>query len=377
MKKIIFNNLIFLVTIILFASWGSTGHKIINQNSGMSFNSQMMQLISWIPTITSHASDADYRKDTDQNEAPKHYIDIDSYQIFVSSKQLIQDWDSIVSLFGYSTVIDNGILPWATVATVDTLSNCFARKDWAKAVLTAADLGHYVGDGHMPLHITENFNGQNTGNTGIHSRYETTMISKYSNQIIYAGDTNLNVIQDVNQYVFNYIYNNYKYVDSVLLADNDAKSAAGNTTSNTYYLNLWNKTGIFTIELFKNASHVLAELIYTAWVKAGSPEIDNTAVNELLNRNKIMSFSASPNPFNNEINFHFDILENSMNEKNVSIEIFNLSGEKVDVIRINNISKGQNSVNYHVMKPSIKSGIYIAELKYGNSNKKIKIISHK
>ncbi len=123
-----------------------------------------------------HASDADYRKSSDPSESPKHYIDIDSYQSFIDSGHIIQDYDSIVSVYGLSKVIDIGILPWAIINTTDSLQAAFEKEDYNKAVLIAADLGHYVGDAHMPLHITKNYNGQYTNQYGVHSRYETDMI---------------------------------------------------------------------------------------------------------------------------------------------------------------------------------------------------------
>ena len=38
---------------------------------------------------------------------------------------------------------------------------------------TAADLGHYLADAHVPLHTTGNYNGQRTNQTGIHALWET------------------------------------------------------------------------------------------------------------------------------------------------------------------------------------------------------------
>ena len=55
---------------------------------------------------------------------PKHYIDIDSYQSFVDSNFIIQDYDSIVSVFGLSHVIDIGTLPWAIISNNRFTSSC-------------------------------------------------------------------------------------------------------------------------------------------------------------------------------------------------------------------------------------------------------------
>jgi len=57
----------------------------------------------------------------------------------------------------------NGTLPWVTDSTYHVLVRQFKSKEWSKAVLTAADLGHYVGDGHIPLHLTTNYDGKEQG----------------------------------------------------------------------------------------------------------------------------------------------------------------------------------------------------------------------
>ena len=298
----------------------------------------MSQFIVWSSQLSSHASDADNRKDSDPTEAPKHYIDIDVYQDFIINKRIAQTWDSIVMSYGNAFVLDNGILPWATITTYDTLRSCFIRKDWPKAILTAADLGHYVADGHMPLHITQNYNGQLTGNSGIHSRYESTMIGAYNSQIIYSGDTNITVIQNVNKYIFDYIYNNYQYKDSILAADNFAKLAAGgSTSSSTYTFNLWNKTQNFTKLLFINASQSLAELIYTAWVEAGSPEYNTTDIDEYTNEKDKTSLLIYPNPVIKSTSIKLNLNDEC---KSMVLSIVDSKGKTIEIIKKGNLSKG-------------------------------------
>jgi len=206
LKNIYLSIVIAGVSIILI-SWGGVGHSKISQNASLSFNSEMNDFNAWTSFLTSHASDADDRKSYDDTESPKHYIDIDNYSEFISTGKIEQYYVAAVSKYGNYFIINNGTLPWATEAAFDSLRNSMKRYDWEKAKQFAADLGHYVADGHMPLHITDNYNGQNTGNTGIHSRYESTMIGSYSSQIIYTGSS-ANSITDVNQYIFDYIYKN-------------------------------------------------------------------------------------------------------------------------------------------------------------------------
>jgi hypothetical protein len=205
-----------IVFSFLLISWGGTGHIAITQNASYSFNEEMQLFTDWLPYLTAHSSDADDRKSWDPNEGIKHYIDIDNYPEFVSNGAISQSMNELIALHGQSEVDDNGILPWTTIQTYDSLVFYLKLNNWDKAKYYAADLSHYVADGHMPLHITKNYNGQFTGSTGIHSRYESTMINYRIGQINYTGES-IAPIANVSDYVFNYMYAHYKYVDSILL----------------------------------------------------------------------------------------------------------------------------------------------------------------
>ena len=124
----------------------------------------------------------------------------------------------------------------------------------------------------MPLHITRNYNGQFTDQYGVHFRYESDLIGRFREQIIYGGDS-LKYIDNLPGYIFNMIYDNYLYVDSVLAADTKATAFAGNYTSTTYYNKFWELSKNFTIELYKKASYKITCVIYTAWINAGAGTI--------------------------------------------------------------------------------------------------------
>ncbi len=339
-------------------SWGSTGHYKINMASGLSFNQEMEQLNYWLSDLASHASDADYRKSADYTESPKHYIDIDDYSEFLSTGRIPQTLDSVIAIHGTSFVYDCGILPWATIASFDSLEKCFERRDWDKALLFAADLGHYVGDGHMPLHLTRNYDGQYTGNTGIHSRYESTMINAYISQFIYEGRETVE-IQNVNQYIFDYIYTNNSFVSQVLAADNYAKSINSNYYSTEYKQALWDQTKGFTIPLFSNASHALSELIYTAWVHAGSPLIVTDYVYTLEGGSTSRLEEISPNPIKSSTRIKFNITQKC----DVQLQVLNSSGQLIETLCDGQREKGSYTIEWKPL--DLPAGIYIVMLHSG------------
>jgi hypothetical protein len=315
---------ILLIIYILSCGWGYNGHKIINKKTVLTFPPEMEYFRSWQQQLEAHASDADNRKGTDPTEGPKHYIDIDNYPDFINNGFITQDFDSLAAQYGYNFVMDQGILPWAAITTYDSLVQCMSRMDWTKGVLFAADLGHYIGDSHMPLHLTRNYNGQYTGQTGIHSRYESNMINRYYTGIDYLpGDAE--TISDVSDYIFQIIYNKYDYIDSLLAADLAAKAIAGNTTSDLYYQKLWEFTREFTIELFRSSSNALGSLIYSAWIEAGRPGELTSGVNESDFPVSFNLFQNYPNPFNPSTTISYSVAS----PENVSISVYSLIGELV------------------------------------------------
>ena len=355
-----------LLTLIL-CGWGSIGHKIINKNSVLSFPTQMKDFLSWADPLSSHASDADNRKNADPTESPKHFIDIDNYPEFVSTGAISQNYDSVVAAHGSSFVISEGILPWAVVATYDSLQKCFERKDWNNAVLTAADLGHYVADSHQPLHITKNYNPG-----GLHSRYETEMLKRYQSQIIYSGDS-VQFISNVPDFVFSTIYYNYQYVDSVLADDVQAKAVSSDIKSDAYYQKLWELTGSFTTNLFKNASNKLASLIYTAWVNAGSPLPSTTSVFSSANDQITFQLEQNyPNPFNPEtvIGYQLPVAEN------VSLKVYDMLGREAATLINEYQGAGVHHSQFSIINSQLSSGVYFYRLTAGaySSTKKMIVL---
>ncbi len=350
---------IFILLSFLFIGWGYIGHQIINYNTILSALPEMEFFETWADSLKAHASDADARKSWDPDEAPKHYIDIDNYPEFIATGTIPQDFDSVVAIHGYAFVLDQGILPWAILSTADSLKTLFEMNDMHQAMLIAADLGHYIGDGHMPLHITRNYNGQYTNQNGVHSRYESTLIQNNQSQIVYDGDT-LQYIDNLSDYVFNMLYDNYQYVDSVLYADSVAYAYASHNYNSTYYNKFWEIAKDFTIGLFKKASYRLTCVIYTEWVNAGgTTEVIAGQGIELPSGYNL--YQNYPNPFNPSTTIKYSIPEESL----VSLKIYNAVGE--EVLNLFNDIKPAGDYEIVFNASTLPSGIYFYNLQASDS----------
>ena len=341
----------------LFMGWGSVGHKIINRKSVIFFLPSMNQFLSWRDSLAAHGSDADNRKSSDPTEQYRHYIDIDAYPEFVTNGRIAQNWDSLVALHGLTFVTTQGYVPFAIINYCDSLKKYFMQHNWRMAMLKAADVGHYLGDSHQPLHITQDYDGRSSFTNGIHSRYETSLIARDSANLICNWDS-ISYIPNINTFVFNILYSNYQYVDTVYRADSLAHVIAGNTNSTLYYDTFWSLCGNCTIKLFKNSSKFLAALIYTCWVNAGSPIMDIADINQYPDLYKL--FQNYPNPFNPATNIKYSMKKND----NVSIKVFDIKGSEV-----RNLVEGYKTAGDYEIRfdgNELSSGIYFYVMKTGD-----------
>jgi hypothetical protein len=275
MNSMLIRYLFLFVLLVGLCSWGEKAHRKINSSCVEFFPRELNQLKLWAPILADHGSDADVKKRTDKTEFVKHFIDIDNYDDFNRKHRIEEDFETAYLKYGIEKIKKEGTLPWATDSTYNALVLNFKSENWNQAVLTAADLGHYVGDGFMPLHIAANYDGQLSAQTGIHRRYEETMIDRHVDGIKFNLSP-CHKISKVQSYIFNYLYANHSYVPLLLQTDKNAFIMAGEQYNEVYFESLWNNSNSFTIKLLEESSNATAALIYTAWLEAGKPKIPTT-----------------------------------------------------------------------------------------------------
>ncbi len=254
--------------------WGEKGHKLINKMSVNYLPKAMKPFMKWGDYLEEHAADADMRKKIDKTESAKHYIDIDYYKEFLEGK-MIHDKDSLIAEYGEHEVLKQGVLPWATLKTYRNLITAFRNHDKKKALFYAADLGHYVADGHQPMHTVMNYNGQLTGQKGVHARYEITMVDEHLDELQKSFEINTaSYVKNPLDFIFNYISNSNAVCDVLFDADKLAEKETGSTRNPDYYRILWFRTKYITKMQFNRAAEDLAALIYTAWMNGGKPSFN-------------------------------------------------------------------------------------------------------
>jgi hypothetical protein len=199
----------------------------------------------------------------------------------------------------------------------------------------------------------------------VHSRYESSLIGDFQSQIIYDGDS-LEYIENLSDFVFNLLYENYQYVDSVLYADSVAEAYAGNHNTTTYYNKFWEIAKNFTIGLFQKASYRIACVIYTEWIDAGGLTDISDDKNELPS-----GFNLSqnyPNPFNPSTAIKYTvpsvIASGTKQSQFVTLKVYDLLGNEVVTLINEEKSAGSYEVNFNAA--GLPSGIYFYKLQAGS-----------
>ena len=247
--------------------WGGTGHSHITEGAVLHLPQPLRHFFQ---------DNSVYIAAQAAIEPPStHYIDIDYYPEFFAGT-LPHSYSALVAIYGVTVVEDNGVGPWNAGTYTTTLSSQMAAATtataWSNLRATAGALAHYVEDLHNPLHLTMDYNGQRSGHTGIHSRYESSMITRHltSDLPIMPAPDQCIYRPSIVDAIFDSIDVNYWYVDDIMAADGLAK-AADPGYHTTYYNVLWANTGTFTRVLFQDASEMVASAWYTAWINAGAP----------------------------------------------------------------------------------------------------------
>lgn len=253
-------------------SWGSSVHRLINRNAVANLPPDFQAFAQWAGDLEALAPAADERKCCVAGESIRHYIDIDNYPEFFNGT-FPHSYDDALGRFGRSRLESNGIGPWALEESFDHLVASFVAQDWPGAVAAAADIGHYAADLHQPLHLTRNYDGQETGQDGIHSRFESRLTGRHMAEFTpLAGEAGL--LEDPVERTFQWITTTYRGVAAILAADLSARAEAGGSTSGDVYYNaMWEQLGQDTWFWIGEASRDIAACWYTAWVRAGSPAL--------------------------------------------------------------------------------------------------------
>jgi len=273
-----------LTLLLLCSSWGFFAHKALNRLAVYTLPAEMGSFFrSNRQYLSDHAADPDKRRYADTTEAPRHYLDTEGYESCIDS--IPRKWTAAVTRYGLEKLHQNGILPWQIRKSYDNLVRAFQERDTSKILHAAAYLGHYVADAHVPLHTTQNHDGQLSNQEGIHAFWESRLpelFSKHYNYLVGRA----HYIEDPLKEAWQIISHSHSLVDSVLQCEASLQKASGGRRRYSYskrkglvirqfserYAWAYHQEMRGMVEKQMRAAILaIGSYWYSAWVDAGQP----------------------------------------------------------------------------------------------------------
>lgn len=288
MKKIILPVLLLVLAPAVAAVWGFYAHQQINRLAVFTLPTEMIGFYKHnIQYVTENAVNPDRRRYAVEGEAPCHFIDIDVYGDSAVYK-MPRYWNEAVEKYTEDTLKAYGIVPWHVNLVRYRLTDAMRIGD-ARAILRlSADLGHYIADANVPLHTTENYNGQLTGQRGIHGLWESRLPELFSdNYNFFVGKARY--LENPQMEIWEGVIQAHEALDSVLSfekeltvkIESDKKYAfetRGNSTVRAYskkFSDEYHKMLNGMVERqMRKAIVMVGSFWYTCWIDAGQPDLD-------------------------------------------------------------------------------------------------------
>lgn len=237
--------------------------------------------------LSEHAVDPDKRRYAVKEEGPRHYIDLDKYGKY-PFHSLPQKWEEAVEKFTADSLMAHGIAPWWIQTMLGRLTKAFRDKDQAGILKLSAEIGHYIGDAHVPLHASSNHNGQFTGQEGIHGFWESRIPELLAEREwdFFIGKAEF--VASPGNFIWKRVLESAAAADTVLKLEKalslsfpaDKRYAFEERNNvlvkqySTAYTIAYNRSLKGMVERrMRESVYAVACFWYTAWVNAGQPDL--------------------------------------------------------------------------------------------------------
>jgi hypothetical protein len=288
------NNTILKILLILPISmvvnsatiWGFFGHRKINLlaiytlptplHSFYRRHQKELQELAVLP---------DSRRYILDEEAARHYIDLDKYDL---NQVSFSSWEQMLRRLPQDSLKKHGIVPWHIPIVYQRLVNAFSKKDTLLIIKLSAELGHYIADAHVPLHTTSNYDGQKTGQGGLHSFWESRIPEILDERLdLFSGPASYHENVQLSSWSWvlashkelNKLFHMATQVSSEIRESEkysfEQKGQALIKTPSLKYSLAYHKALNYQIESrFSSAVQHVGDLWYSAWLQAGQPSFE-------------------------------------------------------------------------------------------------------
>lgn len=263
--------------------WGFYAHKKINKLAIFTLPPSLSKFYKrHLSKLEEWAVLPDQRRYILDVEAARHYIDLDQYPKSIQHTT----WEQAIKQIQEDSLQKHGIVPWHIPQVHHRLIQAFRNNDTLQIIKLSAELGHYVADAHVPLHTTSNYDGQKTGQQGLHSFWESRIPELLGDSMEdWVGPANY--LENTQQSTWEWVLHAHQLIPELLKNEKDLHlntpenkkysfEKKGNSLVKTYskaYSLAYHKSLHQQIEnQFKFAIQHLGDLLFTAWILGGQSD---------------------------------------------------------------------------------------------------------
>lgn len=279
-----------IVALVLMSSWGFLVHRTINQLAVYQLPKSMQTFFYLqMDYVVKHSVRPDERRNTDPTEASKHFIDAEIYGGDSALWQMPTEWNAAVARYTKDTLEKYGYVPYWVIVMKDRLTAAFRQQNMDSILFYAADLGHYVGDAHVPLHTTLNYDGQLTGQKGLHSLWESTIPELELKDYKLYNRYKAKYLKDPEASIWNTVRTSYVLLDDLFREEREVSKSFADTVKYNIQMRNGRESKRYSaafarayaarldnavnIRLLQSANRI-ADFWYTCWVDGGKPELN-------------------------------------------------------------------------------------------------------
>ena len=260
-------------------AWGTAAHRYIMRRAIDLLPAEIRPFfVHFRDELVLRVVDPDVWRSAGWEDDPNHFLDFGVKEFGdYPFTALPREYGAAIEKFGMATLKRDGLLPWREAEEFGSLRRAFEgfKREGgfapADTVLFAAAASHYIQDAHQPLHASNNYDGQLTGQAGVHSRFESALFDRFESRLTInpAAPTPITNARDA---AFDALLASYQLVQPLLDADK-AAIAGKDTYDDEYFERFLASVKPMLEKRISDSITATASVIAGAWEAAGKPEV--------------------------------------------------------------------------------------------------------
>jgi hypothetical protein len=259
------------------SAWGFTAHRLIMARAIDLLPPELKPFFDHFrQEIVIRVVDPDLWRNAGWEDEPNHFVDFGLPSLGPPPfAGLPRDYTQAVEKFGVAEMKRIGTLPWREAEMFGHLRRGFesftrqGQYATTDVVLFSAVASHYIQDANQPFHATNNYDGQLTGNTGIHARFERDLIERFQSRLMLVPETP-KAIRNPRDAAFDALLEGHTQVDAILKADTQA-AIGKDVYDDDYFEKLFAAVKPILERQLSRSITATAGVITGAWEAAGRP----------------------------------------------------------------------------------------------------------